>query len=305
VLTKEIVILDGGTGTDIQRRGAPMSGESWCAEVNLTHPEIVAAVHRDYIAAGAQIITANTFASSALLFNALGRDNDLLEIDRAAVRIAKEAANGIPVAGSVSTMRPVIAGTDRTSKQREWPEAEARALLRRKAENLVESGVQYLFCEMMRDGDYSIYAIEAALATGLPVLAGLSVERRADGELTGFGREDQLLRDFAPALAALKPQAMAVMHTSPNDTGEALAILCESWTGPFGAYPESGYFKMPDWQFENIIPPAELVKLARDWKAQGATIFGGCCGTGPEHIGALAAEFSPANASPAPTRHNR
>jgi S-methylmethionine-dependent homocysteine/selenocysteine methylase len=291
LLKNEVVILDGGTGTDIQRRGAPMSGETWCAEVNLTHPEIVAAVHRDYIAAGAQVITANTFASSALLFNALGRDEDLLKIDRAAVRIAKEAANGIHVAGSVSTMRPVIPGTDRTSRQREWPETEARALLRRKIENLAEAGVDLLFCEMMRDGDYSIYAIEAALATGLPVLAGLSVERRADGELTGFGREDQLLRDFAPKLAALKPQAMAIMHTSPNDTGDALAILKESWKGLLGAYPESGYFKMPDWQFENIIPPTELVRLAHGWQAQGVTIFGGCCGTGPEHIRALAAEF--------------
>ncbi len=52
----QTIILDGGTGTDIQRRGAPMSGETWCAEVNLTHPDIVRAVHEDYIAAGAEII---------------------------------------------------------------------------------------------------------------------------------------------------------------------------------------------------------------------------------------------------------
>ncbi len=49
------VILDGGTGTDIQRRGAPMSGETWCAEVNVTHPQIVKAVHEDYIRAGAAL----------------------------------------------------------------------------------------------------------------------------------------------------------------------------------------------------------------------------------------------------------
>src|SRR4030042_6590447 len=90
----QTIILAGGTGTDIQRRGAPMSGDTWCAEVNLTHPQIVKAVHEDYIGAGAEIVTANTFATSALLFNALGRDDALLEIDRVAVRIAREAAAG-------------------------------------------------------------------------------------------------------------------------------------------------------------------------------------------------------------------
>ena len=61
---RQLIILDGGTGTDIQARGAPMNGDTWCAEVNLTHANIVQAVHEDYIAAGAQVITANTFASS-------------------------------------------------------------------------------------------------------------------------------------------------------------------------------------------------------------------------------------------------
>ena len=81
----EVIVLDGGTGTDIQRRGGAMSGETWCADANLTHPDIVREVHEDYIRAGAELITANTFATSALLFNALGRDADLLNIDQAAV----------------------------------------------------------------------------------------------------------------------------------------------------------------------------------------------------------------------------
>ena len=94
------------------------------------HPEVVRAVHEDYIRAGADVIIANTFATSALLFNALGRDSEMLEIDRAAVAIAKAAAKGhhVAVAGSMSTMRPVAPGSDRTLKQREWPEAQARAL---------------------------------------------------------------------------------------------------------------------------------------------------------------------------------
>ena len=101
----QIIILDGGTGTDIQRRGIPMSGETWCADANLTHPETVQAVHEDYIEAGADIIIANTFATSALLFNNLKRDNDLLEIDRVAVNIAKNAV-ARPVNSCGATLMP-------------------------------------------------------------------------------------------------------------------------------------------------------------------------------------------------------
>lgn len=289
----QTIILDGGTGTDIQRRGAPMSGQTWCAEVNLTHPDIVRTVHDDYIRVGADIITANTFATSALSFNAFGRDDDLLKIDARAVAIARQAAAGksVAVAGSVSTMRPVAAGSDRTLKQKEWPEAQARELFHRKVDNLAAAGVDLLMMEMMRDTDYSVYATEAAIGTGLPVWVGISVERRADGKLSGFGREDQLLDDVAKRLAATRPAVISIMHTSPNDTDEALQILRKYWNGPIGTYPESGYFKMPDWQFVDIIAPAELVSKSRGWKALGVTIFGGCCGVGPDHIAALAQEF--------------
>lgn len=288
------IIIDGGTGTDIQRRGAAMDGETWCAEANLKYPHIVREVHEDYIRAGAEIIIANTFATSALLFNALGRDDDLLKIDRAAVDIAKAAAakHAVAVAGSVSTMRPVIKGSDRTSKQREWPEAEARNLFQRKVRNLASCGVDLLMMEMMRDTDYSVWATEAAIATGLPVWVGISVEKTRDGHLTGFGREDMRLDDIARVLAATKPAVISVMHSSPNDTGEAIDVVRRYWNGPLGVYPESGYFRMPDWTFVDIIAPEDLVVKARGWRSQGATIFGGCCGLGPEHIKALHGEFA-------------
>ncbi len=288
------IILDGGTGTDIQRRGAPMSGDTWCAEVNLTHPEIVRSVHDDYIKRGADIITANTFASSALSFNFYGRDDDVLRIDAAAVGVAKAAAQGtdVLVAGSVSTMRPVVAGSDRTNRDKEWTEAEARQLFLRKVENLKSADVDLIMMEMMRDVDYSVWATQAALATGLPVWVGISVEKH-DGVLTGFGREDQNLHDIAKALAALNPDVMSIMHTSSNDTDEALKILRHYWKGPIGTYPECGYYAAPDWQFVDVITPTDLVHKSHDWNKLGATIFGGCCGIGPDHIEALALEFKP------------
>jgi S-methylmethionine-dependent homocysteine/selenocysteine methylase len=289
----EVIILDGGTGTDIQRRGAPMSGETWCADVNLTHGDIVKEVHLDYMAQGADIVTANTYATSPLNFSHIGRVDDVNKIDAVAVAIAKSAVAGsdVCVAGSMSTMRPMQLGTDRNNLAVEWPEAEARALFTMKAKGLKDAGVDFIIMEMMRDADYAVLACEAAIETGLPVWIGMAVERREDGELTGFGRSDQLFRHMAPALAALKPDVMCIMHSSPEDTGPAVEILKKSWSGPIGAYPESGYFKSPDWVFTDLTPD-DLVTVAKSWQQQGVTIFGGCCGIGPSHIQALHGEFA-------------
>jgi S-methylmethionine-dependent homocysteine/selenocysteine methylase len=284
----DIIILDGGTGTDIQSRGVPMASETWCAEANLTHPAVVRCVHEDYIEAGAEIVTANTYATSPLLFNALGRDDDMVKIDKEAVKIAREAAQDrVAVAGSFSVMRPMEAGVDRVKKYREWDEKDARALMRRKAQSMADAGVDLIMMEMMRDADYSLWATEAAVATGLPVWVGISTEPKDGGTLTGFARPDWALADIVPALAATGADVISIMHTLPNHISDALKIVRQSWQGPLGAYPESGFFKMPDWQFVDIIEPTTLVTYAKDWQKTGASIFGGCCGTNPQHIKAL------------------
>ena len=95
----ETIILDGGTGTEIERRGVPMSGEVWGADANLSHPGAVRSVHAEYIGAGAEVIVANTFATSPLLFDHYNRIDDIAKIDRVAIDLARAAAAGKPVAG--------------------------------------------------------------------------------------------------------------------------------------------------------------------------------------------------------------
>ncbi len=285
------IILDGGTGTDIQRRGVPMHGETWCAEANVSHADIVRTVHADYIRAGADVVTANTFATSPLLFNALGRDAEIAEFDARAVTIAKEARDRtatkpVVVAGSFSVMRLVQKGSDRTGSETPWSPTQAKALMRAKANALAEAGAELIIMEMMRDTDFSLWATEAALATGLPVWVGVSLEAKSAGNLTGYSRPDQPAADILAALAATKPGALMIMHTSVADTDQSLPIAKAAFDGPIGAYPESGYFKMPDWQFADLTP-AEFVTACTRWRAAGAAILGGCCGIGPSHIEAL------------------
>ena len=293
----DLVLIDGGTGTEIQRRGVAMSEETWCADANLTAPDVVREVHRTYIDAGAELIIANTFATSPFLFDALGRIDELRTIDHAAVRLARDAARGeVSVAGSMSTMRPVHQGDDRTDMTTSWPEEAARQLCRHKADGLAEFGVDLIIMEMMRDTDYSVWATEAALATGLPVWVGLSVEPGPDGALTGWGRPDCALDDIVAAMVDRQPDLIAVMHTAPIDSTAALYAVQSRFAGPVGVYPETGHFTSPTWVFDGL-GVDDLVEVTRGWVTQGATVIGGCCGTTPEHIAALRAAFGPSEES--------
>ena len=209
--TGELVIIDGGTGTHIQRLGAPMDDEVWCAAANLNSPDIVRQAHADYVMAGAEVITANTYASSPVLFEALGRSDEIPGIDRAAIKLAREAVSAhatgpIAIAGSISPMRLVKKGGDRT-EQPDIPHARALELMKMKADGLAEAGCDLIIMEMLRDTDYSLWATEAAVATGLPVWVGISVERRDDGQLAGFDDYRWTLKDLVSVLMATGAQA--------------------------------------------------------------------------------------------------
>ena len=85
---------------------------------------------------------------------------------------------------------------------------------------------------------------------------------------------------------------VSVMHSAPHVTAPALDVVRRQWRGSLGAYAESGYFAMPDWMFNDIIPEAEYVDLAKEWAdAFDLAMIGGCCGIGPSHIAALHAAF--------------
>lgn len=154
-----------------------------------------------------------------------------------------------------------------------------------------DASADLIMMEMMRDTDYAHCACEAAMALGLPVWIGLSAERGKSGGSQGWGRDDCAFDDIAKQLAALKPDAMSIMHTAPNDVAEALGVPQQCWRGPTGVYSESGYFKSPEWDFVDVISAENLVAFARGWRKSGASILGGSCATGPDHVRALAMEF--------------
>ncbi len=287
------VIMDGATGTELEKRGVPMDGAAWCAAALATHPDVVREVHEDYIRAGAEIVITNTFPAARHVLESAGLGGQVRELNGLAVRLAREArenaAEGeVYVAGSISTFPPFLDHSQALS------EKEARSSYGEQAEVLAHSGVDLITLEMMRDIEQTGYAVEAAVATGLPVWAGFSFKTREDGALVLWDGESS----FASAFEELPLDGVAlvaVMHTLVEDTPAALREVVKHWDGPVGAYPHAGRFIMPNWQFIDEITPEDFADEAVEWNALGARMLGGCCGIGPEHIRALSKRFQAAN----------
>lgn len=278
----EVIILDGATGTELEKRGAPMDRTAWSAAALITHPDIVRQVHEDYIRAGADIIITNTFGTARHVLEPAGLGDRFRQLNSQAVTLAQEARDNVAdraifIAGSISTFD---ANNDATYK----PSAEqARANYRDQAEILAEAGADLIMLEMMMDIEHTTYAVEAALATGRPVWVGFSCAKGDDKTVLSINRRYSLA-SILEAILPLGGSLMTIMHTLTEDTTPALQVLMEHWPGPVGAYAHSGTFTMPNWHFIDVISPENYLAQAQSWVELGVQLIGGCCGTGPEHI---------------------
>lgn len=283
----EIVLIDGATGTELQKRGVPMDETAWSGAGVLGYEDMLRAVHEDYIRAGAEVIIANTFGTTRHMLEPAGMGDEVARINRKAVELAMEArdnaADGpVAVAGSISAMPPRF---DYAS----YPDpGQELANYREVAQILAETGADLIALEMMQESVHAPLAAKAALETGLPVWLGLSCRVNPDTQqIVCFDSRGLDFRESLDALIPMGPRVVNLMHSEVNAIPEALKLVRERWKGPIGVYPESGYFTRPNWNFVDVIPPETLVEEARKWVSGGVRILGGCCGTGPEHIRAL------------------
>jgi len=285
--------MDGGTGTGLQAMGVPMNGEAWGGVANLTHLDVVRRLHAAYLAAGAQILITNTFATGPGPLAAAGYGDRFAEANRNAAAAAMQAraeagGDDVLVAGSMS--RDVANGLAATGVPFDVSDDDAalRDGYRRQADVLAEAGVDVIVLEMMGSRTHLEPAVAAAIETGLPVWVGLSIGWAGDGQAETIDGEDA--RGLIESLPAGAIDAVFVMHNDVDVVPAALTALRGVWPGTLGAYPHVGDWEPPNWIFREIAP-ADFARRAHEWVAESATIGGGCCGTGPEHIAALTAEF--------------
>lgn len=294
--TNEIILLDGGVSTELLKRGVPLDANVWSGLTTKTHPEQVLQVHEDYIRAGSEVITANTYSTARHVLESINLGHEAKALNFRSVQIAKQArdnaADGeIWIAGSMSSMPPLQG--DHQAVLDEHAETSYREL----AEVLAEAGVDLIIAEMMRDIENASMVIKAAVSTGLPVWIGYSTMMAEDGvDVRGLRWRDatddsNLAHDFSTLVKTLGPlggQAAGIMHTQVEDIEPALDVLGQHWPGPKLAYAETGRSVLPGWNFEEICSPQEYASEIEGWITRhGVQIVGGCCGTGPEHIRAI------------------
>ncbi len=279
----EITILDGSMGQELVRRGAAGPPEMWGAGALIEHPEVIRELHEEYIAAGADVITTNTYASSPHRMGLFGIPERFAELNLLACRLAQQArdASGreVRIAGSLGPTR----GSYRPDLVAPY---EVLLPEYRQMAELLAPHVDLLVCETMSTLDEARAAHDAAGTTGRPVWVAWTLEN---------GGPDTLLsgESFAEAVAAVPAQAFLLNCTDPETTDAALPHLAAATDRPVGAYANAFTPIPTDWNMhEGDVPPPARTDLGpeqyavhvKTWIDAGATIVGGCCEVGPAHI---------------------
>ena len=289
------ILLDGATGTELNRRGVNTDLPLWSAGALLAAPDVLGQIHADYVRAGAEMITANTFRAHRRSLARAGPEyaERAAELVRLAVALARAAAaQAAPgrecfVAGSQAPLE------DCYSPQLVPPQAECEREHAEMAENLAAAGADLILVETMNTIREAVAATRAARATGLPVLT--SFVCRSDGSL--FSGES-----VSAAVKAVAPLGVAglLINCTPSTTirqpfAELLAAVnVQPARVPIrGLYANIGHTNdISGWTTTEDVTPLEYARLASGWLAQGANLLGGCCGTTPAHVAALSMMLS-------------
>ena len=284
----ETVLIDGGMGSEFERRGIS-SPKVWSGGPMITHPEVVREVHEEYIKAGAEVIITNSFSTGRDMLAVGGLEHKVAEANKMAIDMAVQARrnagaeDSVVVAASVSTMSPKLeAGIP-------VPYEKALETYREQLGELAKGGPDVVVGEMLIRISDALAVIDVAKELGLPVWIGYSVVPD-EGELC-LGIEGKsggvTLQEAMDAIKDKDIDAVFVMHTSVGETGPGLEIVKKNWSGTFGAY---AHFPDPGGPRSSVpsgLNPAQYLEYAKEWRGQGASIIGGCCGTTPDHIQAL------------------
>jgi S-methylmethionine-dependent homocysteine/selenocysteine methylase len=272
------ILIDGATGTEIERRGVAMVSNAWNGLGALTDPDIVRQVHEDYIRSGAEIVISNTFSTSRHVLQDAGFEEHFELLNRRGVELVQEARNNMEtpkvlVAGGIA----YLSFTGKTP-----PSEQLRANLEQQASIMTEAGADLIMLEMMADIERTQIALEAAQKTGLPVWVGFSCLLDEAGEpLLLYGPP---LAEGIKAIEDYDVPVVTIMHTEVESIPACLEVLKVNWQGPIGVYAHSGKFIEPNWIFNDVISPEDYASAASSWLEQGVQVLGGCCGIGLEHI---------------------
>jgi S-methylmethionine-dependent homocysteine/selenocysteine methylase len=267
-----ITLLDGPLGTELEARGVPPAHDCWSAEAIETAPEMITTIHRDYAQVGSSVHTANTFRTNRRASGHRWRERTL-----AAVALAQKAApSHHQIAGSIAPVEDcyrldLSPGTRSAKEHHEM------------AEVLTEAGCDLLLCETFCHPHETIAATKAAVAcnqnTWVALTAGPQANLMTPHEMA----------KLATQVVDLGAAAILVNCTPAVDTQRFVEAITKTGIPvPIGAYANAG---SPNdnigWDKDGDLGFQAYANFAEAWISAGASIIGGCCGTGPGHIAAI------------------
>lgn len=287
-LSKRILILDGAMGTMLQRKGLQGNSESF----NLTNPETIGEIHNEYIEAGADIITANSFSANSISQSEYNLSEKAGQMAEAAARIARKAADEAPrkiwVAGSVGPTSKSLSLAQNINDPvfRPYSFDEMAEAFERQIRGLINGGVDLLLFETCFDAlntKAALYALgHIPEAKDIPVMISASMSDKSGRTLTG-----QTMEAFYRSIQHCNPLSFGLNCSLGAE--EMIPLIAE--VASFAAcavscYPNAG---LPNEMGEYDESPSQMAESVRKMALAGSVnIVGGCCGTTPEHIKAVA-----------------
>ena len=281
-----LILLDGGMGQELINRKASGQGVLWSAKALFDNPAAVQAVHEDYIRAGADVITTNSYACIRNNFEPEGLLSRLGEMNQLSAMLARQARDKVGkkvlIAGSMGpqngSYRPDLVGSyDETYR------------LYREQAGFLAPLVDFFICETLSSVKEARAAVAAANSTGKPVWLSWSLEDSGEAKL----RSGESIRAAWDDIAGTGVSAILLNCSPPEAISKVLPDLVSMSDIPVGAYANA-FTPIPEkWDFhgDESIPPSRTdvtpdayAAHAANWLKAGARIIGGCCEVGPAHI---------------------
>ena len=287
-----ITILDGSIGQELVKRLGADPTPLWSTNVMLEDPDLVADVHLDYFKVGAEIATLNTYPVLRDRLRNNGIEDRFEALHKAAQDHALKARDAFGGGRIASSLGPIGA----SYRPDLMPPVDEAAKLYAEIVALHDDVVDLHLLETVSGLRHVAAILEGCAKATKPVWIGLSVDD-ADGTKL---RSGEAVADVAPFVAKFKPEAVLVNCSTPEAVSQALPIVKEFGV-PFGAYA-NGFTKISD-DFKVVnqvvdslearkdLGPEAYADFAAEWAALGATILGGCCEVGPDHIAELKRRF--------------
>ncbi len=292
-----VVLLDGGMGQELVHRSSQPAHPQWSAHVMMHEPEIVQAVHEEYLRAGARVITLNSYATTPGRFRRFGMEDRFEPLQRRAIELAQAARDAVGSEARIAGCLPPLVGSYHPELLP--PEDELLAEYRQIA--AVEAPhVDLFLCETMSKAGEARAAATAAAETGRPVWVSWTLSETLAPDGAPRLRSGETIGEAIAALEGLPVEALLVNCCPPEVVSAAIPALVATGR-PAGAYA-NGFQPIPAeftlgqtvdmLKARQDLDPAAYAAFAMGWVEAGARIVGGCCEVGPAHIAELARRLS-------------